>query len=72
MGFAVHQESSSFGDRFAGSAFDEPRLLYLRGLSDGGTLVATDCIFCDHCILDVVDDATVDGAEDRLEVQLAT
>ena len=72
MGFAVHQESDSFGDRIASGAFDEPRLLHLHGRSDGGTLVAADCILRDHCILDLVDDEAVDGAADRLEVLLAT
>ena len=72
MGFAVHQESSSFGNRIAGSALDEPRLLHLRGRCYGSTLVDADSILCDHCVFDLVDDEAVDGEADRLEVLLAT
>ena len=72
MGFSVHQESYSLGDCLTCSARDELSLLHLCGHGDGGTLVDSHCILCDHSGFDLVDDAAVDGTSYRLEVLFKT
>jgi len=72
MGIAIHQESDTLGDCFASGAFDEPCVLHLCGCGDGGTVVVADILVLDYFGINMVDDAAVDGAADRLEVLLAT
>lgn len=72
MGIAIHQESDTLGDCVASGAFDEPCVLHLCGCGDGSTVVVADILVLDYCGFNMVDDAAVDGAADRLEVLLTT
>ena len=72
MGIAVCQEPNNCGNQCTDGALGHVRLLSLCNRRDGVAMVVALCDIRDFSDLDALDDATLDGTANRLEVLLAT